>query len=195
LIKIVIFEKKSNIMKKIFVFFADGFEEIEAIGPVDVLRRAGCEAVVVSVTGRREVKSSRGVIIAADKLFEEVSFDDVDMIVLPGGMPGSKNLDSHEGLKAKIVELNQKGKWITAICAAPMVLGHLGLLKGKRATCYPGNEPDLAGATCTGASIEIDGNIITAKGAGVSVKFSLALVEALVGKETANNVKEKMMVE
>jgi 4-methyl-5(b-hydroxyethyl)-thiazole monophosphate biosynthesis len=117
------------------------------------------------------------------------------MLVLPGGMPGSKNLDEHEGLKIKIMESNKNGKWLGAICAAPMVLGHLGLLKGKKATCYPGNEPDLIGASCTGKSVEKDGNIITSKGAGVSIQFGLALAEVLVGKEKANEVKIKMMVE
>jgi protein deglycase len=182
-------------MKKIYVHFAEGFEEIEAITPVDVLRRAGCEVTMVSVTGNKQVRSSRGLVVVTDKLLEDMSYSDVDMIVLPGGMPGSKNLDNHEGLKAKILEVNKSGKWVAAICAAPMVLGHLGILKGKKATCFPGNEPDLAGATCTGNSVEVDGNIITAKGAGVSIKFSLALAEALVGKAIANEVKEKMMVE
>lgn len=182
-------------MKKIFIHFADGFEEIEALAPVDILRRAGCDVTIVSMMDRKEVTSSRGVKIVADKLFEEMNYAEADMLVLPGGMPGSKNLDEHKGLKDKIVEANKSGKWIAAICAAPMVLGHLGLLKGKKATCYPGNEPDLIGATVTGASVEEDGNIITAKGAGVSVKFGLALAEVLVGKEKADEIKVKMMVE
>ena len=182
-------------MKKVLVHFADGFEEIEALAPVDILRRAGCDVTVVSMMGRKEVTSSRGVKIIADKLFEEVNYMEADMLVLPGGMPGSKNLDGHEGLKEKIMEAHKNGKWLAAICAAPMVLGHLGLLKGKRATCYPGNEPDLIGASCTGKSVEKDGTVITAKGAGVSVQFGLTLAEALIGKEKANEVKMKMMVE
>lgn len=182
-------------MKKIFIHFADGFEEIEALAPVDILRRAGCDVTIVSMMNRKEVTSSRGVRIVADKLFEEMNYAEADMLVLPGGMPGSKILDEHKGLKDKIVEANNAGKWIAAICAAPMVLGHLGLLKGMKATCYPGNEPDLVGATVTGASIEKDGNIITAKGAGVSVKFGLALAEVLVGKEKAEEIQVKMMVE
>lgn len=182
-------------MKKIFIHFAEGFEEIEALAPVDILRRAGCDVTVVSMTGRKEVTSSRGIKIVAEKLFEEMNYVEADMLVLPGGMPGSKNLDEHQGLKDKIVEANKAGKWIAAICSAPMVFGHLGLLKGKKATCYPGNEPDLIGATATGTSLEKDGNIITAKGAGVSVKFGLALVEALMGVEKADEVKKKMMVE
>ncbi|HEX3007630.1 MAG TPA: DJ-1 family glyoxalase III [Bacteroidales bacterium] len=182
-------------MKKVFVHFADGFEEIEALAPVDILRRAGCEVTMVSVMGRKEVTSSRGVKVIADKLFEEVNYSGADMLVLPGGMPGSKHLDEHAGLKEKLKEANQQGKLIGAICAAPMVLGHLGLLKGKRATCYPGNESALEGAILSSKGVEKDGTIITAKGAGVSVKFGLTLVEVLVGAEKANEVKEKMMVE
>jgi protein deglycase len=182
-------------MKKVYIHFADGFEEIEALTPVDVLRRGGCYVTMVSVTGNKQVKSSRGVTIIADKLFEEVNYAEADMLVLPGGMPGSKNLDEHKGLQSKILEANRNGKWVTAICAAPMVLGHLGILKGKTATCYPGNEPDLIGATCTGKAVEIDGNIITSKGAGTALKFSLALLEALEGKQKADDVKEKMIVE
>jgi len=182
-------------MKTVYIHFADGFEEIEALAPVDILRRAGCEVTIVSIMGKKEVISSRGVKIIADKLFEEMNYKEVDMLVLPGGMPGSKNLDEHEGLKKQLLEANKNGKWLGAICAAPMVLGHLGLLKNKNATCYPGNEPDLIGAKSTGKSVEIDGNIITAKGAGVSIKFGLALAEVLVGKEKANEVKSKMMVE
>jgi protein deglycase len=182
-------------IKKIFIHFANGFEEIEALTPVDTLRRAGCEVTLVSVTGKKEVTSSHGVKIIADKLFEEMNYAEADMLVLPGGMPGSKHLDEHRGLKDKIMEADENNKWIAAICAAPMVLGHLGLLKGKRATCYPGNEKDLLGATHTGESVEIDRNIITAKGAGVSVKFGLSLVEVLVGKEKADEIKAQMMVE
>jgi protein deglycase len=181
--------------KKVFIHFADGFEELEALAPVDILRRAGCEVTIVSVMKRKDVSSSRGVIIIADKLFEEMNYAEADMLVLPGGMPGSKNLDEHEGLKNKIMEAHQKGKWIAAICAAPMVLGHMGLLKGKKATCYPGNESDMPGAFCTGKSVETDGHFITGKGAGVSIQFGLTLAEILVGKEKAEEVKVKMMVE
>lgn len=182
-------------MKKVYIHFADGFEEIEALAPVDILRRAGCDVTIVSIMGRKEVTSSRGVKIIADKLFEEVNYAEANMLVLPGGMPGSKNIDEHEGLKKELIEAHKQGKWLGAICAAPMVFGHLGLLKGKKATCYPGNEPDLIGASCTGNSVERDGNIITAKGAGVSVQFGLALAEVLVGKEKADEIKDKMMVE
>lgn len=182
-------------MKKIFIHLAEGFEEIEALTPVDVLRRAGCEVQMVSVSGNMLVHSSRNVGVQADILFENANYSEADMLVLPGGMPGSKNLDLHEGLKEKLLQADRNGKWIAAICAAPMVLGHLGLLQGKKATCYPGNEKDLIGATSTGKAVEIDDNFITGKGAGSSIKFSLALVEVLIGKEKAQEIKSKMMVE
>jgi 4-methyl-5(b-hydroxyethyl)-thiazole monophosphate biosynthesis len=182
-------------MKKVFVHFADGFEEVEAITPVDVLRRAGCEVTMVSVTGNKQVKSSRGIVVTADKLFNEVDYNSADMIVIPGGMPGAKNLDEHQGLKNKVLQFNNDGKWLAAICAGPIVLGHLGLLKNKTVTCFPGYEEDLLGANCTGKPVEVDGKIITGRGAGVALKFSLALVEALIDKNKANEVKEKMVAE
>lgn len=180
-------------MKKVYVHFADGFEEIEALAPVDILRRAGCEVTIVSIMGRKEVSSARNVKIVADKLFEEMDYNEADMLVLPGGMPGSKNLDEHKALHQKLMAHNEKGKLLAAICAAPMVLGHLGLLQGKKATCYPGNEKDLIGATVTGNGVERDGNIITGKGAGTSLQFGFLLVEALISKEKADEIKAKMM--
>lgn len=182
-------------MKTICVYFADGFEELEALTPVNILRRGGCEVIMVSVTPIKQVKSSRGVVIVADKLFEEVDYNDVEMIVLPGGVPGYENLNKHEKLKDKILELNQKGIWLTAICGAPKIFGHLGLLKGKKATCHPTIEPELIGASYTGRQVEIDGNIITAQGAGVSIIFSLTLLEVLEGKHKVMDVKELMMLE
>ncbi|HLO59468.1 MAG TPA: DJ-1 family glyoxalase III [Bacteroidales bacterium] len=180
-------------MKKVMIHFAEGFEEVEAITPVDVLRRAGCEVVMVSVTGKKEVTSKRGVVVIADKNFDEINYDEADMIVLPGGQPGANNLNKHEGLKKQIVNFNAQGKFVAAICAAPLVFGSAGILKGKKATCFPGTEPQLTGANCTGTLVEIDGNIITGKGPGVAMAFSLALVEKLQGKPVADEVKETMI--
>ena len=182
-------------MKKVLIHFANGFEEVEAITPVDVLRRAGCEVITVSVTGKKEVTSTRGVTVLADKLFEEVDYSQADLIILPGGQPGSDNLNKHEGLKKQIRAFHDQGKLISAICAAPLVLGSMGILNGKRATCYPGVESRLTGATCTGNAVEIDGNIITGKGPGVALKFSLTLVEKLVDKAKAEELKKAMIVE
>jgi 4-methyl-5(b-hydroxyethyl)-thiazole monophosphate biosynthesis len=182
-------------MKKVLIHFADGFEEIEAITPVDVLRRAGCEVITVSVTGKNEVTSTRGVTILADKHFIEADYEQADLIILPGGQPGSNNLKGHEGLKKQIQAFHQQGKMIAAICAAPLVLGSAGILKGKKATCYPGTESQLTGATCTGNAVEVDGNIITGKGPGAALKFSLVLAELLVGKAKLDEVKRAMIVE
>lgn len=182
-------------MKKILVHLAEGFEEIEALTPVDVLRRAGCTVEIVSMTENLLVRSSRNVGVQADVLFENADYAGADMLVLPGGMPGSKNLDLHEGLREKLLQADRNGKFIAAICAAPIVLGHIGLLQGRKATCYPGNEKDLIGATSTGRAVEVDENFITGKGAGSSIKFSLALVEILLGKDKAQEIKSKMIVE
>jgi 4-methyl-5(b-hydroxyethyl)-thiazole monophosphate biosynthesis len=182
-------------MKKVLIHLADGFEEIEAITPVDVLRRAGCEVITISVTGKNEVTSARGVTIVADKHFVEADYEHADLILLPGGQPGSDNLNRHEGLKKQIKTFHEQGKMIAAICAAPLVLGSTGILKGKKATCFPGTEPRLTGATCTGNTIEVDGNIITGKGPGVALKFSLTLAEMLVGKAKADEIRKAMIVE
>jgi 4-methyl-5(b-hydroxyethyl)-thiazole monophosphate biosynthesis len=131
----------------------------------------------------------------ADKLFEEVDYSQADLIILPGGQPGSDNLNKHEGLKKQIRAFHDQGKLISAICAAPLVLGSMGILNGKRATCYPGVESRLTGATCTGNAVEIDGNIITGMGPGVALKFSLTLVEKLVDKAKAEELKKAMIVE
>ncbi len=182
-------------MKKIFIHLANGFEEVEAITPVDVLRRAGCEVTMVSVTGNREVASARGVTVLADRLFEDVDYMQADVILFPGGQPGSDNLAKHEGLKKIIADFHRQGKLIAAICAAPLVLANAGILMGKRVTCFPGTESKLKGAICTGNAVEKDGNIITGKAAGAAMKFSLALTEQLVGKSKAEELKNRMYVE
>ncbi|RPJ69130.1 MAG: DJ-1/PfpI family protein, partial [Alphaproteobacteria bacterium] len=132
-------------MKKVLIHLADGFEEIEAITPVDVLRRVGCEVVTVSITNKNEVSSRRGVVVIADKQFDEVDYSSADMILLPGGQPGADNLNSHEGLKKQILQFHAQGKLLAAICAAPLVFGQLGILKGRKATSFPGTESNLKG--------------------------------------------------
>ncbi len=179
---------------KIAVHLAKDFEEIEAVGIIDTLRRAGLEVIVVSVTGEREVTGSHGIKITADQLFEEVQYSQVKMIVLPGGMPGAKNLKEHEGLRKRILELQKDGRPLAAICAAPMVLGDLGLLKGKTVTCFPGFEDQLTGARVTGSDVEKDGNIITGKGAGVAIHFALKIVETLKSSQEAEELRQRMVV-
>ena len=139
------------------------------------------------------VKGAHNVSVEANKLFDEVDFTNYDMVVLPGGMPGAKNLNEHDGVKEQ-VKIFTESKHIGAICAAPMVLGSLGLLKGKRATCYPGFEPELIEATITNEPVTVDGNIITGKGPAFAIKFSLQLVETLAGKATHDEVSSGLLL-
>ena len=174
-------------MKTICVFLAEGFEEVEALTPVDVLRRAGLPVKTVSVTGVLTVNGAHGVPVIADRVFEEVKEEDVEMIVLPGGLPGATNLDAHEGL----------GKLIRTFAEAgpPLVYGKRGLLKGRKATCYPGFEKYLEGADYTAALVQKDGNFITGKGPGAAMAFSFAIAEKYVGAEKVKELKQGMMIE
>ena len=133
----------------IAVFFANGYEEIEALTVVDLTRRAGIETWMVSITDEKVVTGSHGISVSMDKILSDVNFDEVDMIVLPGGMPGTLNLEACETLMEKVKEFDKAGKYISAICAAPTVFGHLGLLEGKKACCYPSMEDGLVGAEVT----------------------------------------------
>ena len=180
-------------MKNVLLFLADGFEEIEALAIVDVLRRAGVQVTTVSINPTEVVTGAHGIPVIADALFADCAPAEADMLVLPGGTPGAANLDAHEGLRAAISAHVEAGKWLAAICAAPMVYGHMGLLNGKNATCYPGFEGELAGATYTAALVEKDGNIITGKGPAVVLPFAYALAEVLVGEEVVAQVKAGML--
>ena len=142
---------------KVYVHLAEGFEEIEAVTIVDVLRRAEVDAETVSITGERVVKGAHGIPVTADLLFEEADYDNCEMIVLPGGMPGTTNLGAHKGLEEQLKKFEEKNRWLAAICAAPMIFGNLGLLKGKKAVIYPGMEEHLKGAQVGEKPVEIDG--------------------------------------
>lgn len=181
-------------MEKIAVQIASGFEEIEAISIIDVLRRAEFEVVVVSTTGSIEVTGSHNITIKTDALFETINYAEIDMIVLPGGMPGANNLKNHKKLQDQILDFHANGKPLGAICAAPLVLGSLGVLKNKKATCYPGFEDQLTGATVTGKNVEISDKVITGKGAGVAIEFALGVVELLQGADKANELAAKMVL-
>jgi protein deglycase len=182
-------------MKSVCVFFANGFEEIEAISIVDVIRRAGISVTMVSIMGSLEVTGSHQIKVLTDQLFEEVDFNGVEMLILPGGMPGAKNLASHNGLKQQILNFNKNNKLLGAICAAPLVFGELGILKNKEATCYPGFERYLEGARITKGPIALAGNILTGKGPGVAIQFALKIVEILKGKETADSLRDSLILE
>ena len=176
----------------ILVFLANGFEETEAIAPIDILRRNGQKVVTVGI-GEEVITSSHGVTVATDTTeIDAVVSDEVDMIVLPGGMPGTLNLEKSRTVQDFIDYCAANGKYIGAICAAPSILGRKGLLKGKKATCFPGFEEFLDGAEFTGAPVEQDGNIITARGAGVALEFGLKLVEVLSGKPASDKIREAM---
>lgn len=175
-------------MKKAIVFLADGFEEMEATGTVDILCRGGIDAKTVSITNDKKVVGAHNMEYLADYLFSEVDFSAVDALILPGGMPGASNLNSFEPLKELLIEHYKQGKIVAAICAAPMVLGGLGFLKGRKATCYPGFEPKLIGAEITGEAVEVDGNVVTGKGPGLVFNFGLALVTVLKSDAVAEEV-------
>lgn len=177
----------------IYLFLAEGFEEVEALTPTDILRRAGVEVETVSITDNQVVIGAHGIPVIADRILPAIDFDDADMIVLPGGLPGSTNLDACEELKQGIRQLYEAGKPLAAICAAPMVYGHMGLLKGLKATCYPGCEVHMEGATYTGALVEKDGQFTTGKGPAAAFEFGYAIAEMFVGKEKVQALRDGMI--
>lgn len=180
-------------MAKAAVFFADGFEEVEALTVVDLLRRAEVEVDMVGAYGEKQVTGSHGIKVVMDKSFEAVDFENMQLLVLPGGMPGTKNLEEHEELIERIKEFYNSDKKIAAICAAPGIFGKLGLLAGKRAVSYPTVEERLTDAVICKNSVEVDGNITTSRGLGTAIDFSLSLIEQLRGKELAAKIKKSII--
>lgn len=180
-------------MSKAAIFFGTGYEEIEALTVVDILRRANITADMVSITGEREVTGSHGIKVEMDKLFEEVDFDKLDIIVLPGGMPGTTNLEAHKPLMDKVDEFYQKDKYIAAICAAPSIFGHKGILKGRKACSNPGFESHLEGADVKQEPAVVDGHIITSRGMGTAIPFGLAILEQLAGEDAAVQMRQKLV--
>lgn len=173
----------------IAIMMADGFEEIEALTPVDILRRAGLDARTVAV-GSKVAVGSHGIAVVCDMTADEVNTDELTAVIFPGGMPGSLNLDA-SGYSDKFIDAAKKnGGRIAAICAAPLVLGRRGLLDGKRAICYPGFEGELKGAIIENAPVVTDGNITTAIGMGAALPFSLELVRLILGEDKAKNIAE-----
>ena len=178
---------------KPMIFLAEGFEESEALLPLDILRRGGVDAITVSVSSDKTVKSSHGVQIVADAVMSEISASDVQMIILPGGLPGATNLDACQALDTLIMDFAVAGKPLAAICAAPMVYGKRGLLKGKKATCYPGFDKYLEGAEYTGNLVECTDNFILGKGPAAAAEFGFAILEKLAGSEKAAEVRKGML--
>ena len=175
----------------VYVLLAEGFEEVEALTPVDLLRRAGVDAKLVGVTGD-VVRGSHGIGIQTDLGMDQTDWDKADMIVLPGGMPGTTNLYADKRVTDAVRKCYDEGKYVAAICAAPsVILGGMGLLKGRKATCYPGMEEEMGSAVVQkGACVVVDGHIITGQAAGSAFDFGLALVEALQGPGAAGKVRD-----
>ena len=179
---------------KAYIFLATGFEEIEAIATIDILRRGEVDLTTVSITGERTVMGVHQIPVTADILFEEAGFADGDAFILPGGGPGSFMLNDHTALKQLLSDKNEQGKLIAAICAAPLVLGGIGILEGKHAICYPGMESYIQGAILQDAPVVTDGNIITGKGPGLALNFGLTLLATLHGQEIADKVAGDLLL-
>lgn len=175
---------------KVYIMLADGFEETEALVPWDVLKRAGAEVQLVSVSASKRVTGAHGLAVEADSVIDDIGPSVPDCVVLPGGMPGTLNLKACAKLSEMLLKADAEGKVIAAICAAPSVLGGLGLLKGKKAVCFPGFENALEGAKVVKASVCRDGRIITAKGMGAAFEFAFALTDLLFGPDTATELKK-----
>ena len=175
----------------VYILLADGFEELEAIAPADILRRMELSVVLVGVASK-QVRGSHGIELTADRTLNQLKTQTPRAVLLPGGMPGTKNLDANPAVGELVRRTAADGGLVGAICAAPMVLGRLGLLNGRRATCFPGFENFLKGADVTGNKVENDGGIITAKGAGAAAEFGFEMLKELKGADTAAEIKDGM---
>lgn len=180
-------------MSRIAVFFAEGYEEIEALTVVDICRRGGIETDMVSVSGEREVTGSHGICVRTDKPLEGLDFDAYDMLVLPGGMPGTRNLEACGRLMEQVDAFCAEGKYIGAICAAPSIFGHRGILKGRRACSYPAFESHLEGAVVTEGPVELSDHVITSRGMGTAIDFGLAILGVFCGEEKAKEMAEAIV--
>ena len=174
-----------------YMFLADGFEETEALACLDVMRRAKLMVHTAGVTGEFVI-SSHGVCVKSDVSADDIDYEEIEGAILPGGMPGTLNLENDERVIKCVKYCYENDKLVAAICAAPSILGHLGILSGKKATCFPGFEKELKGADPTAAHTETDGNVITGKGAGCAIEFGYAIVAKAVSKEVADKVIEDM---
>ena len=179
--------------KKVYIFLADGFEDIEGLTVVDLMRRADIDIKTVSIKKSKEITTSHGITMLTDLTFAETDFTDADMLVLPGGMPGTMNLGVDVAVTGALKQMNRDGKIVAAICAAPSVLGKCGILEGKKATCYPGFEDKLIGAEIVNKAVVTDGNVITSIGLGTSMEFGFELIKKLISEEKAEEVREQIV--
>jgi len=175
-------------MGKLFLFLADGCEECEALITVDILRRAKLDVVTVSINGTDEIVSSHGISVKADAKIEDIDFENADMLILPGGMPGTTNLEKCEKLMEQVDAFNEAKRPIAAICAAPGIFGRRGILKGKKATSYPSVTDQLKGATVLTDKVVTDGHITTSRGLGTAIDFGLAIAERFCGRDVAEDI-------
>lgn len=180
-------------MSKVYIFLADGFEDIEGLTVVDLMRRAGIEISTVSIKDTKEIDTSHGIHLFADCLFSETDFSDADMLVLPGGMPGTKYLWAYQPLRDLLKEFYGKDGKIAAICAAPSVFADLGFLHGRKATSYPSFMDKLTGAQTTEDPVVVDGNVTTSRGLGTAIDFALSLIGQLSGREKAEEIAESVV--
>lgn len=179
----------------VYVMLADGFEEIEALTVVDVLRRANIEVSTVSISDSKTVTGSHNITVISDILISDADLFNADMVILPGGMPGTNNLYDNEDLEKGLAYRVQNNKWVAAICAAPMILGKRGYLKGIEAVCFPGFEKELSGATVKSDKVVICNNFITSKGPGTALNFALAIVSVLRDENTSRKIKLSMQAD
>lgn len=176
----------------VYCFLADGFEEVEAIAPIDMLRRAGVTVKTVGVDSK-VIKGSHSIPVECDITVKDIHLnDEIEAVILPGGMPGTKNLEASSDVQSAIDYAVENGKYVCAICAAPSILGHKGLLEGKEAIAFPGFEDDLKGAKISEKHVSVDGQFITAKGAGVAVDFGLAIVAAIKGQDESDKIRKSI---
>lgn len=180
-------------MSRVGIFLADGFEEIEGLTVVDILRRAGIDISMISINGKKKVTGAHGIALDTDEDIVQCDPDKLDMLVLPGGMPGTTNLAACEKLTEALKKADQEKRGIAAICAAPSVLGDLGFLKGKKAVCYPGFESRLTGAEVLAVPVVTDGHITTSRGMGTAIAFALELMKRLKDEETAKQVGRSIL--
>lgn len=176
-------------MNKIYLLLAEGFEELEAFAPVDLLRRAGADVQTVAITEERTVTGARGIPAVADTTLGAVDYEKMDLLILPGGYPGYENLGKSPAVRELILRAAKDQKIIAAICGAPSVLGELGLLAGHKATCYPGME-DTLGCEAVKEKVVKSGRFITSRGAGTAIDFALALVEIAVSPQKAQELRK-----
>lgn len=179
-------------MNLVYVFCADGFEEVEGLTTVDLLRRAEFEVKTVSIMGQKQVTGSHQITIETDMLFEDIK-EEADLLVLPGGLPGTNYLRKHEGLEELLKKQYEREGWIAAICAAPSVFAGLGFLKGRKATSYPGCVDSTECGCYVEESVAVDGHVITSRGVGTAIDFALRLIEELKGKEKADQIASSIL--